>query len=148
MALPVVGKVLGIAVRSREQGPMREVERVRATAQGLDGDVDTTTQRAVTFIASRQWEQVQRELSADLPWHTRRANVLIDCDSLAALIGKTVQVGAVRVGIHAETRPCGMMDELHLGLRKALTPDCRAGVYGSVLHDGEIAIGDVLSILE
>jgi hypothetical protein len=34
------------------------------------------------------------------------------------------------------------MDEVHPGLREALKPDCRAGVYGTVTRPGWIRIGD------
>jgi MOSC domain-containing protein YiiM len=34
------------------------------------------------------------------------------------------------------------MDEALPGLREALRPNWRAGVYGEVLNDGEIAVGD------
>jgi len=148
MSSTTVGNVLAIALRTREKGPMREVQRARATANGLTGDVDVTTQRAMTFISARQWAQIQQELGADLPWHTRRANVLVDADSLAPLIGRTVSVGDVRVRINAETRPCSYMDELHAGLRGALGPDCRGGVYGSVLREGDIDVGAVMKIEE
>lgn len=143
-----VGRVQAIALRSRKKGPMQEVERAQATRNGLTGDVDATTVRAVTFIAAGQWRQVQAELAADLPWHTRRANVLVESDSLAVLIGKTIQVGPVRLKINAETRPCAYMDELHQGLRAALKPECRGGVYGSVITEGEIAVGDEVEVVE
>ncbi|MCB9850974.1 MAG: MOSC domain-containing protein [Phycisphaerales bacterium] len=140
-----VGYVQGIAIRQGKNGPMRELHSVRASAGGgLDGDNDATRARAITFISSRQWAQVQRELDAEIPWHTRRANILIDAETLAPLMGKTVQVGGVRVKINAETRPCELMDQLHPGLQAALKPECRAGVYGSILHDGTIAVGDAM----
>jgi MOSC domain-containing protein YiiM len=82
---------------------------------GLVGDVEPSAHRGVTFIASQQWEIVQRELGAELPWHTRRANVLVDAASLKHLIGRTIRVGELEVAIGAETRPCGLMDELHQG---------------------------------
>jgi MOSC domain-containing protein YiiM len=127
---------------------MREVTRATATTTGLQGDTDMTSVRAVTFISAHQWSAVQHELGATLPWHTRRANLLIDADSLAGLIGKTVQVGAATIRVNAETKPCSYMDELHAGLRSALKPDCRGGVYGSVVQEGEIAVGDAISIVD
>ena len=54
------------------------------------------------------------------------------------------KAGEVRVRIHAETIPCDEMDLLHPGLKAALTPDCRAGVYGHILDDGRIRIGDLV----
>jgi MOSC domain-containing protein YiiM len=51
-------------------------------------------------------------------------------------------VGGVKILIHGETRPCEQMDEALPGLRAALGPDWRGGVFGEVLDDGEIAVGD------
>jgi MOSC domain-containing protein YiiM len=149
MADSTVGRVLAIAVRGPKTGPMRELERVALHVEGgLAGDAPATSVRGITLLASRQWRQVQEELGVELPWHTRRANVLIEADSLAHLMKKSVRLGPVPVRIHAETKPCGLMDELHPGLRAALTPDCRAGVYGTIEADGEIAIGDALVLAE
>jgi hypothetical protein len=34
------------------------------------------------------------------------------------------------------------MEEAHAGLQSALRPDWRGGVFGEVLDDGRIAVGD------
>ncbi len=141
------GKILAIAVRTAENGPMKEVARAVAIADGgLEGDIAVSAERGVTFIAAGQWKQVVAELGADLPWHTRRANILVEGNGLGDLIGKTLKIGDVRVEVKAETRPCGLMDKLHDGLRKALVPDCRGGVYGRVAAGGEVKVGDCLIV--
>ncbi len=141
-----VGKVLGIALRSHKKGPMVEVEDVEAIANGkLVGDVDCEPHRGITLISARQWAAVVREMAQDLPWHTRRANILVDAGSLAELIGRTITVGEVRVEVNAETRGCAYMDELAPGLRAALKPDFRAGVYGRIAGGGRIRLGDVVA---
>ena len=124
-----VGRVLAIALRSARRGPMREVDRADARlGAGLGGDVLAAAERGITFLAKGQWAQVTSQLGVELPWHTRRANVLVDCPSLAHLMGCDVELGGVRVHIIAETRPCELMDELHPGLRAVLEPECRAGL--------------------
>lgn len=124
---------------------MREVARVEATADGgLAGDLRSSPDRGVTLISAPQWRQTMMELGADLPWHTRRANVLVDAASLAPLIGRRIRIGEVEVDVKAETKPCGVMDKLHQGLRQALVPDCRGGVYGRIVRGGAIAIGDAV----
>lgn len=145
--IDVVGKVAALALRTKPKGPMQEVHSVTAIAnKGLMGDVAARPDRGITLLSAAQWRDVTRELRADLPWHTRRANVLVDAGSLEHLIGKTVCVGAIEVRVEAETEPCGLMDRLHDGLRKALTPECRGGVYGRITRGGKIKIGDAVSI--
>ena len=141
----VIGKVLKIALRTRPKGPMQEVLEASGSENGgLSGDVNSRPDRGITFLASQQWAQATGELEKELPWHTRRANVLVDAVSLAELIGQTISVGDVRVQINAETRPCSLMDRLEPGLKAALTPDCRAGVYGRILNDGQLRVGDLV----
>ncbi len=141
-------RITAIAVRTAVDGPMLEIERaVAAVDGGVDGDLDCTPDRGITFISSRQWLQVVRELGAELPWHTRRANVLVDAPELGAWIGKTIRIGAVEVAVKAETRPCGLMDQLHRGLKDALAPECRGGVYGRVTQAGSFGVGDKITIL-
>ncbi|MEP0848144.1 MAG: MOSC domain-containing protein [Phycisphaerae bacterium] len=143
----IVGTVLAIALKTAEGGPMREVrDAVGIVDGGLEGSVKPSPDRGITFLSSRQWTLVQRELSGGMPWHTRRANVLIDADSLGALIGRIVQVGELLVEIKGETRPCGLMDKLQPGLRVALTPDHRAGVHGRVLRGGTLRVGDTMRL--
>ena len=113
---------------------MALVERTTARAgSGLVGDHGSSAQRGLTLIASKQWHQINRELEASLPWHCRRANVLVEASSLANLIGQHLRIGPVRV---------------HPGLFATLVPDCRGGVYGRVIDDGAIQVGDPLILLQ
>lgn len=142
-------KVLALAVRPVKEGPMREVEEVVVSPEsGVDGDHGRSTRRGITLLAARQWETVTRELGADLPWHARRANVLVDADSLASLIGTEIDIADVRIEVLGETDPCAKMDRRHVGLREALMPDCRGGVYGRIVRPGTIRIGDAVTGLD
>ncbi len=144
-----IGKVIGLAIKTGRGAPMREVPQVEAIeGAGLSGDVPPQPHRGVTLLASGHWSQVCRELSAQIPWHTRRANVFIDCKELGSLIGRSLQLGEVEIEVLGETRPCGMMDDLHAGLRAALVPDCRAGVHGRILRGGAIRVGDSVVTLD
>ena len=142
-------RVEAVAVRTAVDGPMREIDlAVAKIGGGIDGDLECTPDRGITFLASQQWRQVVRELGTDLPWHTRRANVLVDAPTLSGWIGKTVRIGEVQVAIKSETHPCGLMDRLHAGLKDALRPECRGGVYGRVTRGGSFRVGDEISLLE
>ena len=140
-----IGTILSIAVRTSQRGPMQEVSTAATAVNGgLAGDISVSKNRGITFLSASQWRQVNEELGVELPWHTRRANVLVDCGSLANLIGATVRVGQVTLKITGETKPCALMDALHQGLRKALEPDCRGGIHGRVIESGVICVGDRL----
>lgn len=128
---------------------MREVPQVEAIAgAGLAGDVPPAPHRGITLLASGHWSQVCGELSAQLPWPTRRANVFVEREELGSLIGRTIRLGEVEVEILGETKPCGMMDDQHAGLRAALVPDCRAGVHGRILRGGVIRVSDSVVTLD
>jgi MOSC domain-containing protein YiiM len=135
--------VLAIALRTSRRGPMREVQCVAAEAgRGLAGDLPTSEDRGITLLADAQWRRVVRSLRTDLPWHTRRANVLVRAEQLGHLIGRTIEIGEVRVCVADETRPCGEMDRQFPGLKSALTGDCAGGVHGRILNSGVIQVGD------
>lgn len=149
MSSTTVGRVLAIAVRTAKNGPMREIESATARADaGIEGDLRVSTNRGITLISAADWRQATEELGVTLPWHTRRANVLVEGLTMADLIGHTVRFGQVTLEVRAETRPCELMDRLKPGLLQALKPDCRAGVCGRVLRGGEFAVGDAVEVLE
>jgi MOSC domain-containing protein YiiM len=100
----------------------------------------------VTLVSAEAWRDVCAELRADVPWHKRRANLLVEGLDLSKTLGQTLAVGTVRLKIHGESKPCGIMDEMHAGLRKALVPDGRGGVYAQVLQGGVIHVGDSIHI--
>ncbi len=138
----MTARVVGIALKQAHRGPMEEVGSLEVTEKGLQGNASASGLRRVTLISKEQWDETMAELGADLPWHTRRANVLIEGLRAPDLMGKSITVGDIEIRVNGETEPCGRMDELCPGLRKALEPDCRGGVYGSVVKGGEIRVGD------
>lgn len=141
--------VTGIAIRTAAGGPMQELpEADMLEGGGLRGDLSSSADRGITLLSGRQWAEVSRELGVNLPWHTRRANILLDSAGLGPWVGRTIRLGDGLVHIVGETRPCELMDRFHCGLKAALTPDTRGGVHGRVLKGGRIRVGDRVGPLE
>jgi MOSC domain-containing protein YiiM len=142
-----IGAVLALALRTAVNGPMQEVrEAVAAADGGLAGDLRSSPERGVTLISAPQWKQVCEELGVSLPWHTRRANVLLDLDRLELLAGRRLRIGQVELEVLSETKPCGLMDQQHAGLRNALRPEWRGGVCCRVLTGGVLRVGDAVEL--
>ena len=127
---------------------MKEVPRAVASENGgLQGDVAEEPDRGISLMSARQWQEVVRSLGTVLLWHSRRANVLVDADTLQPLIGKTIRIGeTVEVLVTGEAGPCALMDEIRPGLREALKPDCRGGVLGRIVKGGTFAVGDRVTV--
>jgi MOSC domain-containing protein YiiM len=143
-----LGIIKGIAVRDASRAPMKEQQQVEVTLQqGIVQDYRGTGLRQVTFLDAGQWQEILDELGVDLPWYTRRANVLIEGIDLPTTVGRRLQVGACRFAIGGETTPCERMDEIQPGLRRILTPALRGGVWGKVLQGGVLRIGDEVQVL-
>ena len=143
-----LGTLQGIAVREASRAPMKEQQQVEVTTrQGIVQDYRGTGLRQVTLLDLGQWQEVLAELGIDLPWYTRRANLLIVGIDLPATVGRRLQIGTCRFAICGETTPCQRMDELHPGLRQILSPGLRGGVWGQVLQGGPLRVGDSVQVL-
>ena len=128
---------------------MVAVERAAAQAgRGLAGNADQGGIRQVTLLDAGRWRDAEAELGAAVDPRGRRANLFTEGIDYREQRGRVLRVGAVRVRVRGETRPCERMDEAHPGLRTALQPDWRAGAYGELLDDGEIAVGDAVEWAE
>jgi MOSC domain-containing protein YiiM len=131
-----------IWIKRAKLGPMDPVDHARALAgRGLVGNANQRGRRQVTLLSAEHWADATRHLGLIDP-RVRRANLLLSGIDLRATRGQTLRVGAVRIRILGETRPCERMDEVELGLRHALAAPWAGGAFGEVLDDGDIAVGD------
>ncbi len=138
-----------IWIKRARRGPMDARERTRAIAgRGLDGNADQGGRRQVTILSADSWEDVRRELGADVDPRLRRVNLFVRGVELAGSRGRVLRVGSCRILVRGETRPCNLMEESHPGLQRALEPRWRGGVYGELLDDGDLAVGDPVSWVE
>lgn len=111
------------------------------TGRGIVGNANQGGRRQVTIIARQAWESAATDLGVNIEPIARRANLLLSGISLEKTRGRTLLVGACRLLIRGETRPCERMDEAQAGLRAALGTAWRGGVFAEVLDDAEIEVG-------
>lgn len=145
-----MGRLVGIARREKKRAPMETLVEAQVSDQtgvandsrGKPGD------RTVTVITARAWREVCTELGREIPWTTRRANLLVDDIDLPRHAGPIIEIGEVRLKVTMEVDPCSRMDEQYEGLREILKPDWRGGVGCKVLAGGSIAVGDAVTIVE
>lgn len=143
-----MGRLIGIARRDGKRAAMQELSTAEVDdATGVARDFrGRPGNRQVTIISSEAWQAACREVGVELPWTTRRANLLVEGLQLPQQPGRIVRIGDLRLEITMETDPCSRMDEQQDGLKAALAPDWRGGVCCRVLSGGTIRIGDAVSI--
>jgi MOSC domain-containing protein YiiM len=115
---------------------------------GIVGNANQGGRRQVTIIAREVFDELRRSLGAGVEPIMRRANLMVSGLALPDTRGRVLQVGRVRLRINGETLPCERMDQAFPGLKDALAVDGRGGVYGEVLDDGEIAVGDPVTVTD
>ena len=138
------GKLLGIAIRSHPGAPMEALERVSIYEEtGLAGDGrKQSRRRQVTILSRSSWQDACNEISRELPWTTRRANLLVEDIPLEKSTGSIIKMGKVIMEITGETSPCDVMEAASPGLQAALASSWRGGVTCRVLESGDIRVGD------
>ncbi len=120
--------------------PKREADFV--AGQGIEGSVGGSSVRQVTIVSLESWQAMNKDLGVTVDPIARRANVLVSGVDLARTRGRILRLGSVRIRVLGETRPCERMDEAQPGMRAAMGGDWRGGVYGQVLDDGLVTVGD------
>lgn len=103
--------------------------------------------RQVTLLDEARWEDAVRELGTEVPPSARRADFLLEGIELAESVGRRLRIGGAVIEVRGETVPCGRMDAACPGLRAALEPAWRGGVYGRVIESGPVAVGDGVAFL-
>ena len=144
-----MGRLSGIARREKKRAPMETLEQAEVSEQtGVARDFrGKPGKRSVTVISARAWREVCAELGQEIPWTTRRANLLVDDIDLPNAEGAIIEIGDVRLQVTMEIDPCFRMDEQVDGLTEALKPDWRGGVGCIVLQSGSVSIGDAVKIV-
>ena len=135
-------ELAAIWIKRMKRGPMDPALVARFVAgRGIVGNANQAGRRQVTLLSREHWNEVTAILPSPDPI-VRRANILLTGIDLRASLGKVLRIGAVRVRILGETRPCERMDEACPGLRGALSVPWGGGAFGEVLSGGDVAVGD------
>jgi MOSC domain-containing protein YiiM len=142
-----MGHLLAIARAPVKRGPLMDLQEAAiGVADGVDGDArGKRPERQVTVVFREGWDAACRELGVELPWTTRRANLLIEGVPVPRE-GKRLVIGTLVLEVTQETQPCQLMEAAHRGLRAALTPDWRGGVCCRVVQGGTIRVGDRVEV--
>ena len=140
------GTVLALALRPEKGGAMALAESISLTPEnGVIGDHGTSQRRQVTLLDEENWIAACEEIATRLPWTARRANILVQGLDLPKLVGQRVRVGTALVEVIGEVDPCYVMDAAQNGLKDALKPDWRGGVYARVIESGIVDSDDKIS---
>lgn len=145
-----MGRLAGIARRETKRAPMETLESADITLEsGVASDFrGRPGKRQVTLLAGRAWQDACNEVGREIPWITRRSNLLIEGIELPQASGVVISIGEVTLKTTIEVDPCSRMDEQVSGLTKALQPYWRGGVACEVITGGSVKVGDTVSIQE
>jgi MOSC domain-containing protein YiiM len=145
MSLPhtTPGRLEAIWRKRAHRGPMDPLNEATLEAgRGITGDANSGGRRQVTIIERERWDAHMSALGAKLDPSTRRANLMVSGLPLANSRGRTLRIGASRIRIFGETKPCEQMEEALPGLRRTMYDNWGGGAFGEVLEGGLITIGD------
>jgi MOSC domain-containing protein YiiM len=131
-----------IWIKRAHRGPMDPARQGVLDAGGLQGNANYGGRRHITIISAERWCALTQALGADVDPTARRANFMVSGIDLEETRGRVLRVGACRLRIGGETRPCERMEEAHPGLQDAMRPHWGGGAWAEVLEGGDVRVGD------
>ncbi len=137
-----------IWIKRMHRGPMDPAQKATVVGgRGIVGNANQGGKRQVTIVSSKHWTEITAPLLLGTPDpRLRRANLLVSDVDFSDAHGKILKIGNVRIRIYGETRPCEQMEAAVPGLKHAMSVPWGGGAFGEVLDDGEIRVGDRVSL--
>ena len=147
------GHVEAIFVASEPGELPAPVERVRAYAgRGLEGnryyweDGDAPPGRGITLIAAEAVDAVALQGDVSIEPAATRRNVLTRGIDVNNLVGKRFRIGDVECEGVELCEPCAHLESMtQPGAIKAFAH--RGGLNADILTDGEISVGDAVTVV-
>lgn len=138
-----MARLLGIAVKQQRKGPVSTHDEAQLSIHnGVVGDWrGKPGKRQVTLMSLTDWQAACADIGVELPWQTRRANLLVDTLALHHTTGSRIVLGDAVLEVTGETDPCERMEEARAGLFQALAREWRGGVTCRVVANGVIRVG-------
>ncbi len=139
------GTLERIWLKRAKGGPMDAVDAALLEVNGgLRGNANRGGKREVTIISQERWAELMDALGANLSPSARRANLMVSGLNLENSRGRVLRVGATRLLVNGETRPCEQMEAAHAGLQELMKDRWGGGAFAEVVEGGAIQVGDVV----
>lgn len=141
------GTVSRLSVITEARGRPSLRERLVIEPDGVVDDRKKGATRHVIVVTEEGWAAACEALGVDIDPTERRGQVVVRGVDLGAAVGGQLVVGSAVLNVIDECTPCGRMNGVQPGLREALRPDVRAGVWCVVQTPGEVCVGDPVRVV-
>jgi MOSC domain-containing protein YiiM len=92
--------IKAIAIRNRPRIAMQSIDSAQISVDhGILGDFRGTQKgRQITILSESDWQNACQQLDTELPWTTRRANLLVDgVEFDESWVGRKLHIGTVEL---------------------------------------------------
>lgn len=142
-----MGKVIGIAAQEKESLPITVYASAKISFENGVAD-DYRGAQQITVITQESWDEVCKELNTKLHWTSSNAQLLIEGIDLVDSGGDILRIGNFYLEIIEANIPDANLENVYVGLKKALEPNWRAGVVAKVYSEGIVNEGDLVTLME